>query len=63
MVMAVEQARAAGRLRRGPARPGVIGGMFAWSLEPPVRLKTPVAPGAFLDVAIAAHDGRQLLAA
>jgi hypothetical protein len=40
MVMAAEQARAAGRLRRGPARPGVIGGMFAWSLEPPVRVKT-----------------------
>ncbi len=40
MAMAAEQARAAGRLRRGPARPGVIGGMFAWSLEPPVRLKT-----------------------
>jgi len=30
------QARAAGRVRRGPARPGLVGGWFAWSLEPPV---------------------------
>ena len=29
----------------------------------PVRLATPVAPGMILDVAVAGHDGRQLLAA
>jgi len=29
----------------------------------PVRLNAPVAPGIFLDLTIAAHDGRQLLAA
>jgi hypothetical protein len=38
------RARAEGRLRRGPARPGLIGGLFVRSLEPPVKLKTP-APG------------------
>ena len=32
--------RAKGRMRRGPARPGIIGGWFANSLEPPVRMKT-----------------------
>ena len=32
--------RAAGRMRRRPALPGLAGGMFARSLEPPVRLKT-----------------------
>jgi hypothetical protein len=30
-------ARTAGRLRRGPARPGVVGGWFVKYLEPPVR--------------------------
>jgi hypothetical protein len=39
MVTAAERARAAGRVRRGPARPGVIGGIFAWSMEPPARVK------------------------
>ena len=34
------RARAAGRLRRRPARPGFIGGMFVNYLEPPVRIKT-----------------------
>ena len=29
----------------------------------PVLLNAPVAPGIFLDLTIAAHDGRQLLAA
>jgi hypothetical protein len=29
----------------------------------PVRLATPVQPGVILDLAIKAHDGRQLLAA
>ena len=32
-----ERAIAEGRLRRGPARPGLIGGWFARSLEPPAR--------------------------
>ena len=32
-----ERARADGRLRRGPARPGLIGGWFVRSLEPPVK--------------------------
>jgi threonylcarbamoyladenosine tRNA methylthiotransferase MtaB len=29
----------------------------------PVRLATPIAPGTILDIAVAGHDGRQLLAA
>jgi threonylcarbamoyladenosine tRNA methylthiotransferase MtaB len=29
----------------------------------PVRLATPAEPGLLIDVAIAGHDGRQLLAA
>jgi threonylcarbamoyladenosine tRNA methylthiotransferase MtaB len=29
----------------------------------PVRLAAPVAPGTFLDIAVAGHDGRHLLAA
>jgi threonylcarbamoyladenosine tRNA methylthiotransferase MtaB len=29
----------------------------------PVKLKTPVEPGKILDLTMAAHDGRQLLAA
>src|SRR5215471_8094006 len=33
----VARARARGRLRRGPARPGWIGGLFVWQLEPPAR--------------------------
>jgi hypothetical protein len=32
--------RAQGRMRRGPALPGVIGGWFANYLEPPVGMKT-----------------------
>jgi hypothetical protein len=32
-----ERAAAAGRSRRGPARPGLLGGWFVRSLEPPVR--------------------------
>jgi hypothetical protein len=34
---AAERAAAEGRRRRGPARPGLIGGWFARSLEPPAR--------------------------
>ncbi len=29
----------------------------------PVRLATPIEPGVFVDLSIAGHDGRQLLAA
>lgn len=36
-----EDARAKRRMRRGPARPGILGGLFVRSLEPPVRVKTP----------------------
>jgi hypothetical protein len=32
-----ERAAAEGRTRRGPARPGLLGGWFARSLEPPAR--------------------------
>ena len=32
-----EHAKARGRLRRGPAVPGLLGGWFVWSLEPPPR--------------------------
>ena len=32
-----ERAMAAGRCRRGPALPGLVGGWFVRSLEPPVR--------------------------
>ena len=39
IVEAATKGRAQGRLRRGPARPGVIGGWFAKSLEPPVRMR------------------------
>jgi hypothetical protein len=39
------RAHASGRYRRRPARPGVIGGLFVWQLEPPPRwwsrLKSP----------------------
>ena len=31
-----ERARAEGRLRKRPAKPGAIGGLFVWQLEPPV---------------------------
>ncbi len=45
MQPAAERALAAGRLRRGPARPGLMGGWFVRSLEPPVsarfKLKAP----------------------
>jgi len=45
MQPAAERALAAGRLRRGVARPGLIGGWFVRSLEPPVsprfKLKAP----------------------
>jgi DinB superfamily len=32
-----ERALGDGRARRGPARPGLLGGWFVWSLEPPPR--------------------------
>ena len=37
MRVAAETAHAAGKRRRGPATPGLIGGWFVRSLEPPVR--------------------------
>jgi hypothetical protein len=37
MRLPAERALAEGRTRRGPARPGLIGGWFVRSLEPPVR--------------------------
>jgi hypothetical protein len=41
---AAERARREGRLRRGPATPGAIGGWFVRTLEPPARRKMR-APG------------------
>ena len=40
IVEAAARGRAQGRLRRGAARPGLVGGWFVKSLEPPVRMKT-----------------------
>ena len=41
-----ERARAAGRLRRAPATPGIFGRMFVKSLEPPAKSRTKrKAPG------------------
>jgi hypothetical protein len=37
MASVSESALARGRMRRGPARPGLIGGWFVRTLEPPVR--------------------------
>jgi hypothetical protein len=34
---AAARAREQGRLRSRPAKPGLLGGLFVWSLEPPVR--------------------------
>ena len=39
MEPAAARARDTGRLRRGPARPGLIGGWFVNYLEPPVRAR------------------------
>src|SRR5689334_17022588 len=39
MEPAAKQARAAGRMRRRPAQPGLLGGWFVKSLEPPVTKK------------------------
>jgi hypothetical protein len=44
MTPAAERALARGRVRRGPARPGVIGGWFVRQLEPPVTKRTLKAP-------------------
>lgn len=43
MEPAASRARETGRLRRGPSTPGLIGGWFARSLEPPVtrRVRAP----------------------
>lgn len=40
---AADRARQQGRTRRRPALPGLIGRWFAWSLEPPARMKTRTA--------------------
>ena len=34
---AAQRARSRGRIRRGPAEPGLIGSFFIWSFEPPAR--------------------------
>ena len=39
MTSAAEKARARGQMRRDPARPGLFGGWFVRSMEPPVRMK------------------------
>lgn len=39
MTPPADVARAAGRARRGPALPGLLGGWFVRSLEPPVKVK------------------------
>ena len=44
MATAIETAKARGVTRRGPARPGLLGRMFANSLEPPVKIRSS-APG------------------
>ena len=44
MTKAIETAKARGLTRRGPARPGLLGRMFANSLEPPVKIRSS-APG------------------
>src|SRR5688500_3343545 len=41
---AIETAKGRGSTRRGPAKPGVLGQMFANSLEPPVKIRSR-APG------------------
>ena len=40
IVVAAAAGRTQGRMRRGPALPGVIGRWFANHLEPPVKMKT-----------------------
>lgn len=37
------RARQEGRTRRGPARPGLIGGLFVYTLEPPPKWWAPMA--------------------
>ena len=49
-----------GRERRVLTERGGIGRTEQFT---PVRLNTPAAPGAMLDLTVAGHDGRQLLAA
>ena len=40
MAPAIEAAKASGWTRRGPARPGLLGRLFANSLEPPVKIRS-----------------------
>ena len=63
------RAQAEGRVRRGPARPGLVGGWFARSMEPPVsarfKMKAPVkirprsspALADAFDAFLIAHEG------
>ncbi len=44
MTPPAERALAEGRSRRGAIRPDALGRVFIWSLEPPVRIKTPAPP-------------------
>src|SRR5690349_4915238 len=37
---AADRARERGRMRKGPARAGLVGGWFARSLEPPAKFKS-----------------------
>src|SRR5262249_42600387 len=39
LARAAEEGRARGLTRRGPLRPDLLGGLFAKSLEPPVRFR------------------------
>jgi hypothetical protein len=39
MEPAAQRARSVGRMRHGPAQPGLIGGLFVRSLEPPVNAR------------------------
>ena len=40
MIAAADRARARGRMRRGPATPGLLGGWFVRWLEPPVKQRS-----------------------
>jgi hypothetical protein len=40
MIAAADRARARGRMRRGAALPGLLGGWFVRSLQPPVKHRT-----------------------
>ena len=58
MQPAAERALSEGRLGRGPVRPGLIGGWFVRTLEPPVKTRGPIkAPRAIRPrISPALHD-------